>query len=175
MPTPELVAQRREAGGVDTLRAQQEAVRTFFEPEPIAGLDPQSLQHPGGERDLTLRRDLDEHGDLRKQPYLNPILVRRQRQTQRRKTGRRPTHGTREARDAAAEVARSRLTLANLLLGWTGRAAFIGMLSGTFFGLADTPLRCREMSRAASSRTTAKAVRSYLVPTPRAPPAYRMP
>ena len=48
-------------------------------------------------------------------------------------------------------VAKSRLTLRNLLLGWTGRAAFIGVLSGTFFGVSAQsptgPLRCPSAAR----------------------------
>ena len=43
-------------------------------------------------------------------------------------------------------VARSRLTLSNLLLGWTGRAAFIGVLSGTFFGLSAVAYRAASLS-----------------------------
>ena len=43
-------------------------------------------------------------------------------------------------------VARSRLTLRNLLLGWTGRAAFIGVLSGTFFGLSAVAYRAASLS-----------------------------
>ena len=43
-------------------------------------------------------------------------------------------------------VAKSRLTLRNLLLGWTGRAAFIGMLSGTFFGLSAVAYRAAALS-----------------------------
>ena len=43
-------------------------------------------------------------------------------------------------------VARSRLTLANLLLGWTGRGAFIGVLSGTFFGLSAVAYRAASLS-----------------------------
>ena len=42
--------------------------------------------------------------------------------------------------------ARSHLTLRNLLLGWTGRAAFIGMLSGTFFGLSAVAYRAAALS-----------------------------
>ena len=43
-------------------------------------------------------------------------------------------------------VARTRLTLGNLLLGWTGRAAFIGVLSGTFFGLSAVAYRAASLS-----------------------------
>ena len=43
-------------------------------------------------------------------------------------------------------VAKSHLTLRNLLLGWTGRAAFIGMLSGTFFGLSAVAYRAAALS-----------------------------
>ncbi|MCY4454144.1 MAG: DMT family transporter [Immundisolibacterales bacterium] len=43
-------------------------------------------------------------------------------------------------------AAKSRLTLRNLLLGWTGRAAFIGMLSGTFFGLSAVAYRAAALS-----------------------------
>ena len=43
-------------------------------------------------------------------------------------------------------VARSRLTLRNLLLGWTGRAAIIGVLSGTFFGLSAVAYRAASLS-----------------------------
>ena len=43
-------------------------------------------------------------------------------------------------------VARSRLDLRNLLLGWTGRAAFIGVLSGTFFGLSAVAYRAASLS-----------------------------
>ena len=43
-------------------------------------------------------------------------------------------------------VAKTRLTFANLLLGWTGRAAFIGVLSGTFFGLSAVAYRAASLS-----------------------------
>ena len=43
-------------------------------------------------------------------------------------------------------VARSRLDLRNLLLGWTGRVAFIGVLSGTFFGLSAVAYRAASLS-----------------------------
>ena len=43
-------------------------------------------------------------------------------------------------------VAKTRLTLRNLLLGWTGRAAFIGVLSGTFFGLSAVAYRAASLS-----------------------------
>ena len=43
-------------------------------------------------------------------------------------------------------VAKTRLTLRNLLLGWTGQAAFIGVLSGTFFGLSAVAYRAASLS-----------------------------
>ena len=43
-------------------------------------------------------------------------------------------------------VARSRLTLGNLFPGWTGRAALIGVLSGTFFGLSAVAYRAASLS-----------------------------
>ena len=43
-------------------------------------------------------------------------------------------------------VAKSRLTLRNLFFGWTGRAAFIGVLSGTFFGLSAVAYRAASLS-----------------------------
>ena len=43
-------------------------------------------------------------------------------------------------------VAKGRLTLRNLLLGWTGRAAFIGALSGAFFGLSAVAFRAASLS-----------------------------
>ena len=43
-------------------------------------------------------------------------------------------------------AAKSHLTLRNLLLGWTGRAAFIGMLSGTCFGLSAVAYRAAALS-----------------------------
>ena len=43
-------------------------------------------------------------------------------------------------------VAKTHLTFANLLLGWTGRAAFIGVLSGTFFGLSAVAYRAASLS-----------------------------
>jgi len=46
----------------------------------------------------------------------------------------------------AISVAKSQLTLRNLLLGWTGRAAFIGILSGTFFGLSAVSYRAASLS-----------------------------
>ena len=46
----------------------------------------------------------------------------------------------------AISVARSALTLRNLLLGWTGRVAFVGMLSGTFFGLSAVAYRAASLS-----------------------------
>ena len=46
----------------------------------------------------------------------------------------------------AISVARSALTLRNLLLGWTGRAAVIGVLSGTFFGVSAVAYRAASLS-----------------------------
>ena len=46
----------------------------------------------------------------------------------------------------AMSVARSRLTLRNLLLGWTGRAAIIGIFSGTLFGLSAVSYRAASLS-----------------------------
>ena len=43
-------------------------------------------------------------------------------------------------------AAKSRLNLRNLLLGLTGRAAFIGVLSGTFFGLSAVAYRAASLS-----------------------------
>ena len=43
-------------------------------------------------------------------------------------------------------AAKSRLNLRNLLLGLTGRAAFIGVLSGTFFGLSAVAYRTASLS-----------------------------
>lgn len=43
-------------------------------------------------------------------------------------------------------VAKTRLTFANLFLGWTGRSAFIGVLSGTFFGLSAVAYRAASLS-----------------------------
>ena len=43
-------------------------------------------------------------------------------------------------------VARTRVTFANLLLGWTGRAAFVGVLSGTLFGLSAVAYRAASLS-----------------------------
>ena len=43
-------------------------------------------------------------------------------------------------------VSRSRVTFRNLLLGWTGRAAFVGVLSGTFFGLSAVAYRAASLS-----------------------------
>ena len=43
-------------------------------------------------------------------------------------------------------VARTRLTFRNLLLGWTGRSASIGVLSGTFFGLSAVAYRAASLS-----------------------------
>ena len=43
-------------------------------------------------------------------------------------------------------VAKSRLTLRNLFLGWTGQTAFIGVLSGTFFGLSAVAYRAASLS-----------------------------
>lgn len=46
----------------------------------------------------------------------------------------------------AISVAKSRLTLRNLLFGWTGRAAFIGIASGAFFGLSAVAYRAAALS-----------------------------
>ena len=46
----------------------------------------------------------------------------------------------------AISVARSALSFRNLLLGWTGRAAFIGILSGSFFGLSAVAYRAASLS-----------------------------
>ena len=46
----------------------------------------------------------------------------------------------------AISVARSALSFRNLLLGWTGRAAGIGVLSGTFFGLSAVAYRAASLS-----------------------------
>ena len=43
-------------------------------------------------------------------------------------------------------VARSRLTLRNLLFGWTGRDAFIGLLSGMLFGASAVAYRGASLS-----------------------------
>ena len=43
-------------------------------------------------------------------------------------------------------AAKSRLNLRNLLLGLTGRAAFFGVLSGTFFGLSAVAYRAASLS-----------------------------
>ena len=43
-------------------------------------------------------------------------------------------------------VAKTRLTFTSLFLGWTGRAAFIGVLSGTFFGLSAVAYRAASLS-----------------------------
>ena len=43
-------------------------------------------------------------------------------------------------------VSRSRVTLRNPLLGWTGRAAFVGVLSGTLFGLSAVAYRAASLS-----------------------------
>ena len=43
-------------------------------------------------------------------------------------------------------VAKTHRAFANLLLGWTGRAAFIGVLSGTFFGLSAVAYRAASLS-----------------------------
>ena len=43
-------------------------------------------------------------------------------------------------------VAKSELTVRNLLFGWTGQAAFIGILSGTFFGLSAVAYRAAALS-----------------------------
>ncbi len=41
---------------------------------------------------------------------------------------------------------KTRLTFAGLLLGWTGRAAFVGVLSGTLFGLSAVACRGASLS-----------------------------
>ena len=46
----------------------------------------------------------------------------------------------------ALSAARSRLTLRNLLLGWTGRDAFIGLLSGMLFGMSAVAYRAASLS-----------------------------
>ena len=46
----------------------------------------------------------------------------------------------------AISVARSTLTLRNLLVGWTDRAALIGVLSGTFFGVSAVSYRAASLS-----------------------------
>ena len=46
----------------------------------------------------------------------------------------------------AISVARSALTPRNLLLGWTGRSALIGVLSGTFFGVSAVSYRAASLS-----------------------------
>ena len=46
----------------------------------------------------------------------------------------------------AISVAKSALTARNLLLGWTGRAALIGVLSGTFFGVSAVSYRAASLS-----------------------------
>ena len=46
----------------------------------------------------------------------------------------------------AISVARGTLTLHNLRLGWTGRAALIGVLSGTFFGVSAVSYRAASLS-----------------------------
>ena len=46
----------------------------------------------------------------------------------------------------AVSVAKSALTVRNLLLGWTGRAALIGVLSGTFFGVSAVSYRAASLS-----------------------------
>ena len=43
-------------------------------------------------------------------------------------------------------VAKTRLTFASLLLGRTGRVAFVGVLSGTFFGLSAVAYRAASLS-----------------------------
>ena len=43
-------------------------------------------------------------------------------------------------------LARSRLTLRNLLIGWTGRAAIIGIFSGALFGLSAVAYRAASLS-----------------------------
>ena len=46
----------------------------------------------------------------------------------------------------AVSVAKSALTVRNLLLGWTGRAALIGVLSGTLFGVSAVSYRAASLS-----------------------------
>ena len=46
----------------------------------------------------------------------------------------------------AVSVAKSEFTARNLLLGWTGRAALIGVLSGTFFGVSAVSYRAASLS-----------------------------
>ena len=46
----------------------------------------------------------------------------------------------------AISVARGALTPRNVRLGWTGRAAFIGVLSGTFFGVSAVSYRAASLS-----------------------------
>ena len=43
-------------------------------------------------------------------------------------------------------IAKSRLTLRNLLFGWTGRDAFIGLLSGMLFGVSAVAYRAASLS-----------------------------
>ena len=61
VPPLELGAQSAEASVVDALRAQDEAVRTFLQFDPIAGTHSQRFENPCGKRHLTLGCDLDEH------------------------------------------------------------------------------------------------------------------
>ena len=46
----------------------------------------------------------------------------------------------------AVSVAKSALTVRNLLLGWTGRAALIGVVSGTLFGVSAVSYRAASLS-----------------------------
>ena len=46
----------------------------------------------------------------------------------------------------AISVAKSALTLQNLLLGWTGRSAVVGVLSGTLFGVSAVAYRAASLS-----------------------------
>ena len=46
----------------------------------------------------------------------------------------------------AISLARGALTLRNLRLGWTGRAALLGVLSGTFFGVSAVSYRAASLS-----------------------------
>ena len=47
---------------------------------------------------------------------------------------------------ATISIARSALTRRNLILGWTGRTAAIGVLSGTFFGVSAVSYRAASLS-----------------------------
>jgi predicted transcriptional regulator len=58
LATTELGAQWRKAGGIDPSGTQYEAVRSLFQFQMIARLDPQRLQHLGREGDLSFSRAL---------------------------------------------------------------------------------------------------------------------